>query len=352
MAETKNSTLALTSARGIAAWWVVFYHFKEAMDLSENSAIYALIAKGHLAVDFFFILSGFVIFLNYGDWFVKTLQSPYLKFIGYRLSRVYPLYIIVLFLHLLNPLALHYFSSSGNVGEGYGIGYFVASVFMVQNWGGFRELAWNIPAWSISVEFAAYLLFPIIAFLIIRLKTTWIFCTSMLFVVGATLQYFHMLFGYASLGDGIGDTGLIRCLTQFIIGCYLAKAYQTGFLDRISGFAVGVIGLLFGLSLYGSIIPDFYAIPVLFSCAVVALLKCGDGIFVARPLIWLGDVSYSTYIIHYFVKDWVKFLSQTEGLTQFVYYIVIVFLSSIILYRYIEVPGREYFKGLTNKVLA
>lgn len=351
MSERHSSTLALTSARGLAAWWVVLYHFKEATGLLESSLIYSFISKGHLAVDFFFILSGFVIYLNYGGWFFVLSKKAYFKFIAFRLARVYPLYLAVLFLFLLNPLAIYFFSSSGDVGERYGLSYFFASIFMVQNWGGYKDLGWNIPGWSISVEFAAYLLFPVISYFVSKLRVNWFICVIALIIAGAMLKYLHWFFGYFSLGDGITSTGLFRCLIQFSLGCVLARFYKEGFVDSINWLAFIVFVIFFGFFFGFGFVSDFYAIPIAFSSVIVFLLKYKKNTFVISPLVWLGEISYSTYIIHYFIKDWIKFLGGNIGVYQFFLYLFFVLILSIILYRFIEVPGRNYFKKLTNKVM-
>ena len=57
----------LTSVRGLFAWMVVLYHLRLACAGWLEPGVVAVLAKGYLAVDFFFLLSGFVIWLNYGE---------------------------------------------------------------------------------------------------------------------------------------------------------------------------------------------------------------------------------------------------------------------------------------------
>ncbi|NVL89356.1 acyltransferase, partial [Escherichia coli] len=62
-AQAREELRALTSVRGIAAWFVVFFHIRFALGLPDPEL--HLLAKGYLAVDFFFLLSGFVIWMTW-----------------------------------------------------------------------------------------------------------------------------------------------------------------------------------------------------------------------------------------------------------------------------------------------
>jgi peptidoglycan/LPS O-acetylase OafA/YrhL len=63
--QVRHELRPLTSARGIAAWYVVLYHIRESAAGTLPQSVIDIFAKGYLAVDFFFVLSGFVIWLNY-----------------------------------------------------------------------------------------------------------------------------------------------------------------------------------------------------------------------------------------------------------------------------------------------
>src|ERR1700704_1066654 len=102
---------SLTSIRGIAAWWIVLFHFREYTPLLDNASTGHVIGHGYLAVDLFFELSGFVIALNYGRFFRNLNLAEYLRFLGRRLARIYPLHLLMLLVFLLNPLAIAFFAS-------------------------------------------------------------------------------------------------------------------------------------------------------------------------------------------------------------------------------------------------
>src|SRR5438270_13847443 len=83
---------ALTSLRGLAALWVVVFHFREHLFnlLSSLRPLDPLLGLGHIAVPYFFILSGFVLAYNYASDFRQVTLRRYLPFIGRRFVRIYP----------------------------------------------------------------------------------------------------------------------------------------------------------------------------------------------------------------------------------------------------------------------
>src|ERR1700730_5187087 len=152
---------ALTAMRGLAAWWVVLYHFRDEVPKALfGDTIYSVISHGDLAVDFFIELSGFVIALRYAVQFNRASWAAYKDFLIARIARVYPLYIFVLILFVANPISVLFFSTSGTPGERYDPLYLLFSIPMVQNWGFTTSIGWNVPAWSVSTEWAAYICFP------------------------------------------------------------------------------------------------------------------------------------------------------------------------------------------------
>src|SRR5438270_13449154 len=101
---------ALTALRGLAAWWVVLYHFRDEVPRALfGNTLYSVISHGDLAVDFFFELSGFVIALRYAGRFSRPNWAVYKEFLIARLARLYPAYIAVLVLFIANPLLILFF---------------------------------------------------------------------------------------------------------------------------------------------------------------------------------------------------------------------------------------------------
>jgi peptidoglycan/LPS O-acetylase OafA/YrhL len=103
---TGNELPALTPLRGVAALWVVLYHYTFQRLPSLNSEAYThLVQKGYLAVDMFFLLSGFVLTHVYHDAFNVRDRRNYWKFISARIARLYPLHLFVLLIFVATALA-------------------------------------------------------------------------------------------------------------------------------------------------------------------------------------------------------------------------------------------------------
>src|SRR6516164_1868697 len=165
--ETSGQLQSLTPLRGIAALWVVLYHYAVLYPPSLHLQHYTdMLEKGYLAVDLFFMLSGFVLAHVYWNAFAADVDERYRKFLFARIARLYPLHLFVLSLFVATEIAdraVHY-AETGELElvplEGaQSFTALVANLFMLQGLKA-SQLSWNYPAWSISVEFMAYLVFP------------------------------------------------------------------------------------------------------------------------------------------------------------------------------------------------
>jgi peptidoglycan/LPS O-acetylase OafA/YrhL len=345
----KNTTIrGVTGLRGLAAWLVVLYHFREVFSQWQGTWWLLVVNYGYLAVDLFFILSGLVIYINYHADFERLDIRKALYFYGKRLSRIYPLHLVILLLYLLNPLAILLFSNAGDLSDRYSVSYYFLSLFLVQNWGFTQDLEWNIPAWSISTEWAAYLLFPVLVFGLKRFArwgTFSIFGLFVLLLLGLVALF--SCFGAQSLGQNIAEIGVYRCILEFSLGlvlghCFLQSRDQ---IQRISqlAFVLLIVWLAVSFVAAGPDARDYWVAPAAFALLIVVFLDDENAVarvFGARVPYYLGEISYSTYLVHYFVKDWVKFLSPELGIGQFFLYIVCVFLLSVVLYRQVETRCR------------
>ena len=230
-APSANAQLpSLTSLRGVAALWVVLYHFSvQCLPNLDTTPYTSLIHKGYLAVDMFFLLSGLVMTHVYHRAFLNSVSQNYRSFIVARIARIYPLHLLVLLLFVATAVALHV-STSRSLGTLQDIplqgprslGAFFANVFMLQGLEA-SQLSWNYPAWSISVEFVAYLVFPF------ALPAMWQTSDRAKIVIGSFL--FGLILLLASLSNGNfdqwdGPLTLLRCLPEFMLGTLLYSAYR------------------------------------------------------------------------------------------------------------------------------
>src|SRR4051812_18997118 len=156
--------VALDGLRGLAALLIVLYHVRWTNHLSGSQ----FIQNSYLAVDLFFILSGFVISWAYRGK-IGSAADAY-RFLTVRLFRVYPLHLAALLalaaFETAKLIALHRgatvpdqmpFTGSNSVSG------LIASLLMVQSWGILDHLGWNWPSWSIGAECLAYVAFALAA---------------------------------------------------------------------------------------------------------------------------------------------------------------------------------------------
>ena len=342
----KRQLVHLTSLRGLAAWWVVLFHFKHYLAPYLPSWTLPLIVRGELAVDLFFCLSGFVLYLNYHGLTTtgQGLKSFYLK----RFARIYPLHFLVLLTYVAFVIAVVHFSTAHNGGSRYSPVKLVAQILLVQDWG-FGALSWNVPSWSISAEFAAYLAFPL---LLRSLKCDRSGNTRLILYAATAAATLIAVFGglHSELGAHINELGVLRCLFQFIIGMTIGEMYLRWTSPRhgVSALLVAAAGTMLILVL----IWGFWSalvIPVAWAC-LIAGFAFDHGIiarvFSIRPLVALGEWSFATYMCHYlfyevFVILWVRSDMTAPGLAVIATLLSIA-LCSAFLYRFVERPCQSW----------
>ena len=335
---------SLTGLRAIAAWWVVLFHFKAFLKPYIPDLAYGAIANGYLAVDLFFCLSGFVIFLNFGNLDVRNLRET-ITFYAKRWARIYPLHLVMIGFYIVligavlatrHQVAADRFSAQS----------LILNLLLVHDWGFSRTLTWNIPSWSISAEFAAYLLFPLIAIAVRRSAGRWI--PSILLIAFAlcilNLAYWHDDF---DLGRSIESLGVVRCVTQFAVGATLAGLFlarrEACFRLRAVLWAVAIISGTTGMFLFGSLM-----IPIACAALILALAVSGWPSFLLanRWLVFGGEISYATYMCHYFCYDVFKYLAVNRNNVASLSSIAITFFAvlalSAALYKLVERPGQTW----------
>jgi peptidoglycan/LPS O-acetylase OafA/YrhL len=223
---------ALSGARAIPPLILVLFHFCEGHHYLGAKWFDLLAAKGYLWVEFFFVLSGFILTHVYASRLGDFWQGrAYLPFLRARLIRLYPLHLFMLFVILALVLSLRALAASGGYVSIYDQPYhsivsfptFVANLFLVQAWNLFPYLSWNGVAWFVSVEFLICLLFPL--YLLLARGGIW---------RGALLV-------------SCGLAGLIVLDLTSKHG--LDITFHNGIYRGMSGFAVGVgFAVLFGVA--------------------------------------------------------------------------------------------------------
>ncbi|RVT40136.1 acyltransferase family protein [Sphingobium algorifonticola] len=340
---------SLTAARGIAAWLVVVYHIRSGTPWLPDWLM-AVAHKGYLAVDFFFLLSGFVIYLSAHRAFLRQGHAAIGPFLIRRAARIYPLYGVMLGLTVLFAIALE---ASGRQADGYPWRELPLHVVMMQNWGFTDALSWNHPAWSISAETAAYLAFPLLVLRtpIARARRPHLLAAiaAVLALLAATLEWA----GATTLGTDIPRFGLIRCLAEFAAGAMLCAFWLRG-PDREPMaliLSAGGVLLCWGLWLSGYA-SELWAFPAGAACLILALAHASalpHNPLHARAFQWLGEISYATYLSHFMLYIWFKiaFVDDADNVAPAVMapYLMMTLALSALLHYAVERPGRDWMSG-------
>ncbi len=290
----------LESLRGIAACLVVIYHAPflvgDGLHFVKNSFLF---------VDFFFIISGFVISFAYSQKITAGLSFANFTFL--RLSRIYPLHIFMLILFVaykgLKVLLYSYGYGNEQTFEKDNIFSFITNVLLIHSMGVHNYETWNFPSWSISVEFFTYLSF----FLLLRSfdKHKGLIFPTIIFFLG----YFVILPQIHNSLNITFDYGFIRCLSGFYLGVFLYRVLPLLIntindninLAEITAFGLIIIAVSYA---HNSWINQLLAIASFFiGLAVFASNKNGYlGHFLHFRIIRnIGLWSYSIYMTHMLV---------------------------------------------------
>ncbi|MCA8886093.1 MAG: acyltransferase, partial [Hyphomonadaceae bacterium] len=157
----------LTSLRFIAAFWVLLYHFKDHLGLGMGQ--FGLVADGYLGVDLFFTLSGFILAHVYLTS-VEDGRFGYGGFLKNRIARVYPMHLAALGAMLVLFAGAAVLGVGESNPDAFRLSDLPAHLLMIHAWGTTPTVGWNFPSWSISAEWLAYLLFPLVAGLVLKAK--------------------------------------------------------------------------------------------------------------------------------------------------------------------------------------
>ena len=326
---------ALTSARGIAAWLVVLFHIRLSIAGLPDAAR-AMLGKGYLAVDFFFLLSGFVIGLSWGQRLHDEGPRAIPAFLRKRFARVWPLHAVMLAasVALASGLAL-----AGRPDPAFPVAALPLHVVLLQAWGSPFALAWNDPAWSISAEFAAYFAFPLIAMAVDwrRLPTA-----ALLAMAAALLLGLHgAMDGAPTLGTDVARFGMVRCLFEFTTGTILSALWlrhRTRVAEPAMVAAIAVAGLASGMS-------ETLAAPV--ALAAILLVLATDPRALRNGAIhYLGRTSYATYLSHFLLWKMFKLVAVSDaghvGAGSIALYLALVMAASAVLYHAVERPAQAW----------
>lgn len=365
---------ALDGWRGLACLIVAVHHLPVPHALYHQSWL----QNGAPMLELFFLISGFVI----SHVFAEMAQTPRgaAAFIVRVLGRLWPIHVVMLMALVLLAFVRSVFAEHGGFSEQMTLEALGAQLLLIQTWVGLG-LSWNYPAWTLSAELVAYLLFALLM-LITRSRAGRIAGASAILILAATV-----FLGELGPRDHYNVISIARAVTGFFIG-FLLREVWCGARLRSAWIATpleicAVIGVVWAMSarLDGAMYFLNYAI---FGFTVVVFAN--DRGVVSRlmtwpPLQWLGKVSFSIYMVHgvivlYLVQAfWAaeRFLppsfatwlfnphlgreqmvfSLGAGLaddTLLVLYMILVLASAALVYRFVEAPTREAAASISHRI--
>lgn len=348
----------LTSIRGIAAISVLLFHLKQELPVlvPQLDAVLPIFRWGHIGVDLFFMLSGFILSLVYQrDW--RWSRHGYVRFLMKRMARIYPVHLFTLLVMALLVLLAH--SANIKTGGNYSASSFFYNLFLLQAFPG-GYMSWNHPSWSISVEFFAYLIVFPPSLLLFRNRSS-----GPALVVTSFILLLPYLYVRELLGTGAWEP-FSRIFFEFLSGA----ALYTGLRDRpdLARIFSRILPVIPLLVLAALLVPQ-HPLPawqirslIILSCPVVIGGLFANQGFICRLMNrpwprYLGVISYSLYMCQALVEKSFKVLLPVSSFAESslgvrwllvaIHLLAPVFCAAL-LYHLIEEPARRLIQRLAK----
>lgn len=332
---------ALHGLRYVAAVHVAVFHFGGGL---EGVAPSFVTHTGFVAVNLFFVLSGFVLAHTY----VHTARPLDVRaFWRARFARIYPVYLLGFV--LMAPFAWSSVQTPLVP---------LANLLLVQAWWAPWALTWNFPGWSISAEALFYLLFPaLFAFAasapLGRRRFAWVAA----WLAGLALPFAYLAWNPDALGtvdvrssafwlDTLKFHPLAR-LPDFTVGVLTATLVSRGAARSgawMSGLsAVGIVGALLLHERVPFVLLNNGLLTPLFAALLVGLARGGGlaRVLASKPLVTLGKSSYVLYILHAPVALWLAAHVPTNTPWFAALLVLVLTLVSPVVWRVFEEPLRR-----------
>jgi len=332
VAEIKSHT----ALRGVAALLVVIFHFRSILapviDLDAHTLFFA---HGYLWVDCFFMLSGFILCYVYGEMPGKT-SGGALHFLKARFARIYPLHIATLMAlvcwQIFIPQITRQSPHLGNWST------FWLNVLDIHAWGFLDAYDWNFPSWSISIEFAAYLTFPLICVGLVRLRTTTLILLALSLPIGLSIGRDHW-----------EQTALLHGLPMFFAGILMFQ-FRPAFAAKnlVAIQIITALCLVAAMHFGEDMISTACFAVLIFSSQTDRIKMVGS-----RPFLALGNWSYSIYMLHIPARIIIGMIfgAKLGPVSLFVVLLAATVSLGALSYRFFEMPIRKQIMSLKRQPL-
>lgn len=373
---------ALDGWRGLFAIVVVLGHFPAFLVFDNGTAVVA----GSVMVDMFFILSGFLICAGYETRFAEGYDVR--RFLLGRLGRIYPIHLVMLFVFILTEALLAYVAHLMGINQrtpftgDRTVFAIFTNLALIQSFGIHDTLTWNFPAWSLSTEWAAYLLFA--ASMIARPGRALPFA-----IAGVLFAAITLFVATPHPMQSTYDFGVFRSIYGFALGViafYIYRKITRNALQlrvRRSTYTLielVVVVLTFALPVMTGPTRWQLLIPLFYTGAILLLAMHGglvSDFLSTRFMTYLGTISLSIYICHIFLMlrlvNLFEVLEKVTGLplVEVIHFdggsakflslhpvilypltaafVVFIIGFSHLTYRFVEVPGGRWFRSLAKR---
>jgi peptidoglycan/LPS O-acetylase OafA/YrhL len=354
-----NEIKALTSLRGIAAMMVVMQHFSATAQRHAAANIPSLVPHGYMAVDLFFVLSGFIMAYTYSNDFALRGILAMPSFLLKRAARILPLNTAMVMVITVAGLVSWSLVGRNIFFESTYIPYdIICNLLLLQGFGFGLNL--NGPSWSICTEVAAYLVFPALLACALSRRTLLAGATlgvSVLALVVTSLNHPRLGLDVSSVE---GEVTL--CFAQFVLGLFTFR------LSRLPAFRARLQGdrpaLLAAAWVGACLCLRLDLLAAIGFPAVVATLSCNKGkvaaLMATSVPYFLGEISFSIYLIHDPCRPLALEVLQAlhpAPLTM-VPALGFALLASLLViplawvaYMIVERPGRRLVRGMTKPLM-
>jgi len=345
---------ALTSVRALLALGVVLFHYHFMWPL-DDMAYTGLISRSRLAVDVFFMLSGFVLTHAYSRD-LETRSFHYGDFLAARIARIFPLHMTILVgviaIVLIARLIGTPFDARNYNGPG-----LAATALLVHAWFPPGLMAeWNGPSWSLSAEWFAYLLFPAYGWIGIKLRSRPLLLLMLACAAFAGFDAVYRAAFGVPLAHAEANLGILRIAPEFLAGVGLYRLGERLSLTPRRATMLTAAAALLMLTLMHLMADEraIIAAAALLVLGLALLSKAGADEGLAKPWMLLaGEASFSLYLVHFpALIIWKGVMEALTGRSsayimawwEFAVLLPTTMAAALVLHLAVEVPARRWLR--------
>lgn len=338
---------------------MVFHYLRYAPPGGQEAAdvMYRLLPL----MDMFFMISGFLIMLHYGDRLLDGLGA-YRSFIVRRMARIYPVYLVTLAFFVAMGVAIHLgYVQSGWEGR-FDFRLLPHNLLLIQGWGTTEVLTFNYVAWTLSAEWFCYLFFPVVVAIHRRAGVAGLVALSAISIV---LLHAATVAGLIPEGHWLRTNAwsAYRAFADFSLGALIAvlmRSSRSALSSHLPGwlaFAASIAAMLGQLDPY--LVLALLGLSVYLSS--LAERNNPQGSRLLAPLSPVGRISFGIYILHpvvevaFFSVIWRMVLEPMQVMGFYTYWylpMAAAILAALLSDRWFERPVGKALIGWLDKPAA